>query len=211
LGRVFETGEEREGSNGVVILSYMAWHKYWAGKPDVLNRTINLAGGGYQVVGVMPQAFEFPNRETEFWIPLVLETRESRELAFVQTLARLGDGVSIETAIAEGNALFQQFRQEDSRALFGKAGDGTLTTVPFSTPDEGTRIELIRLRDEQVAPVRPALLVLLGAVGFVLLIACVNVANLLLARAANRQAEMSIRAALGASRARLIRQVLTES
>jgi putative ABC transport system permease protein len=183
LGRVFDATEDAPEADPVIVLSNRVWKRYFQGDPGVIGRNIALEAGHYTVIGVMPEEFTFANLQSEFWIPIARSP--SAAGAF---LARLSDGVSLQTASAEVNTILHDIRPQARTATF----------------------ELSREQDEIVGPVRRPVLILMAAVALVLLIACVNVANLLLARSVARQREVAIRIALGAGRGRLMRQYLAE-
>ena len=194
-GRTFTRDEHQPGKVGVVVLGHALWRQRFAGDPRIVTRTVTIDARPYEVVGVMPSGFEWP-LDAQFWVPSEYDdsyTNTNRGAWFLGAIGRLKPGVPVEQAKAEFNSLARQLETEFPK-YNAKVG---MTVRP--------------LLDALVGDSRKGLLVMLGAVGFVLLIACVNVANLVLARASAREDELAIRVALGAGRGRLIRQLAVES
>ncbi len=195
LGRVFLPEEETPGKEHAVVLSYRLWQSHFASDSKIVGRTIALTGENYTVIGVMPQSFKFAPfwaTKAELWAPLALGPRlDDRQGRSLRVFARLKPGITVEKAQAEMAAISGRLERE--------------------FPGTNRDVTVVPLREKVVGNVRPALLVLLGAVGFVLLIACANVGHMLLARAAARQREIAVRSALGASRWDVLGQFLAES
>jgi predicted permease len=195
LGRVFLPEEEQRGKEHEVVISYPLWQSHFAASPDVIGRPMTLNGEVYTIVGVMPRGFKFAPfwaTKAELWAPLVLGDKlTDRGGRSLRIFARLKLDVTLAQARAEMAGITAHLEQQ----------------YPGTNED----VVVLALKEKVVGNVRPALLVLLTAVGFVLLIACANVAHMLLARSAARQKEIAIRAAVGAENSRLLRQFLTES
>jgi putative ABC transport system permease protein len=194
LGRTFTVEEEQAGRNRVAILNHGFWQRRFGANPAVIGQRITLDGDAYEIIGVLPPSFRFPDEEVQLWYPIDFTDADMRERFnhFLRVFARLKDGVSIDRAQQNMDLISDQLRRE------------------VELQNQGHGAHVISLREQLVGDVRPSLLVLMAAVVFILLIACVNVASLFLARGTSRRREIAVRSVLGAGRTRILQQLVVE-
>lgn len=194
LGSGFTADQDRPGSNNVLVLSHALWQRRFGGNPGVIGQTVTVNGDALTILGVMPEGFYYPARTTEYWRPIAINpANASRGGHFLGVVARIKAGTSVEQADTELKMITERLAQQ----------------YPDDSANESA--EVVPLLEQIVGTIRPALMTLMVAVGVVVLIACANVANLLLVRASAREKEIAIRAAMGASRQRIVVQMFAES